>query len=243
MPFRAKFFHVVFLGFGTVVLCIGASAAVSKLLFERTAVAAKGRVIRLEPRRDSKGSTSYAPVVAFSTHDEREITLNGSAASRPPVFKVDEEVTVLYDPEDPHHAYIDSFMQFWGVSVVCFGLGSVFAGIPTVFLVAQARGRRRARWLKENGRRISTRFVNAERVKITVNGQSPYRIVTRGLDPLANDERVFRSFMLWRDPTRLIGDRTIDVLIDPNNPEQYWVDTDFLGDLVDESPPSLSNRT
>jgi hypothetical protein len=41
------------------------------------------------------------------------------------------------------------------------------------------------------------------------------------------------SFDLWPDPTPLIGNRPIDVLIDPNNPGRYWLDTDFLGDLAD----------
>ena len=143
MPFQVKLFHVFFLGFAAVLLCIGGSAAVSKLRFERTAVAAKGRVVRLEEKKRSKGSI-YAPVVVFLTHDEQEITFTSSFGNRPPAFQMGEEVTVLYDPENPRHAYIHSFMQFWGVAVLCLGMGSMLAALPTIMLVGQARRSRLA---------------------------------------------------------------------------------------------------
>jgi hypothetical protein len=57
--------------------------------------------------------------------------------------------------------------------------------------------------------------------------------VSRWQDQVTNLHYVLHSFDLWHDPTPLIGNRPIDVLIDPNNPGRYWLDTDFLGDVAD----------
>jgi hypothetical protein len=231
---RLLWFNVVFLTVGIVALSIGGFSTVSRLSFQRSALTARGRVLRLERRSARRGSSAYRPVVEFLTRDEQEITFTSKVGNNPPAFQVDEAVTVLYDPEDPHDAYIQSLVQFWGGPLFAFLFGAVFAGIPSGILLAQARGRSRARWLKENGRRISTKFERVEpNYRIRINYQNPYRIISVGQDPFTNQIRVFQSYNLWRDPTPLIGDRSIDVLIDPNNPKRYWLDTDFLGDMAD----------
>jgi len=238
MASRLKLFHFVFLAVGAILLSFGVSTSISRFNFRRAALTANGRVIRLDARSGRRrGGVSYYPIVQFLTRNEQEVTFTGDIGSRPPAFHVDEEVAVLYDPDDPRRAYIHTFMQFWGASFILFVLGSVFTGFPTVILLVQARHLRRAQWLKQFGRRISTRFECVERVtNVRFNGDSPYRIISRWTDPATNVECVFHSFYLWHDPTPLINsrpDRSIDVLIDPNNAKRYWLDTDFLGDLAD----------
>jgi hypothetical protein len=231
---RFLLFNVIFLTVGIIALSVAAFTTVSRLILQHSGLTARGRVIRLQLESARRGSSVYYPVVQFLTHDEQEITFRGSAGSNPPAFKVDEAVSVLYDPENPRHAYIQSFGQFWGPPLFAFLFGAVFAGIPTGILLAQARGRNRARWLKENGQRISTKFERVERnYSVSVNNHNPYRIISVGQDPFTHQTRVFQSYNLWRDPTPLIGNRSIDVLIDPNNPKSYWLDTDFLGDMAD----------
>jgi len=232
MPFRLKLFNAVFLSVGILLLCFGISTAASRLSFQRTAATANGRVIRLQPGSGRHG-TVYYPVVQFVTPDQQEITVKGSNGSRPAAFHVDEPVEVLYDPDDPHHAYIHTFMEFWGSPVILFGLGCVFVAIPAGTFISQARARSCGQWLKQNGLRIATQFQSVERVKnIRVGGVNPYRIVSRWQDPATNRHYVFYSCNLWQDPTPFIGNRSIDVWIEPNNPDRYWLDTDFLSSLA-----------
>jgi len=235
MPSRPKLFNLIFLAVGTLLLCIGISTTASRVSFKRTAAAATGRVIRLQPG-SSRHGTVYYPVIQFVSEDQQEITFKGNNGSRPAAFHVNDPVEVLYDPDDPHHAYINSFMEFWGSSVILFAAGCVFVAIPSGMLLSQARRRSRAQWLKQNGRRIATQFQNVERVSnVRVGQDHPYRIVSRWQDPATNKHYVFYSYNLWRDPSLLIynrPDRSIDVWIEPNNPDRYWLDTDFLGDLA-----------
>jgi len=235
MPARLKIFRSIFLAVGILLLCIGASTLSSRFHFKQTAVTANGRVIRLQTG-SSRHGTVYYPVVQFVTPDEQEITVKGSTGSRPAAYHVDESVEVLYDPDDPHHAYINTFMEFWGSPIILSGLGAVFAAIPSGIFLSQVRRRNRAQWLKQNGRRIATQFQNVERVtNVHVGQDHPYRIVSHWQDPVSNRHYVFYSYNLWRDPSPLIynrPDRSIDVWIEPNNPDRYWLDTDFLGDLA-----------
>jgi len=212
-----------------ILLLSGGSGVASRLRLEHSGVTATGHVVRLQGRPGRHG-TSYYPVVQFMTEDNGEITFTGSAGSRPPAFQVNEEVAVLYDPDNPQTAYIKTFTQFWAAPLVPFLAGLLIAAVPGGKLMVDARRRSRARWLKENGRHISTQFQSVECVtNIRVGRRNPYRIVSRWQDPATGQHYVFQSFNLWQDPTLLIGNRAIDVYIESGNPDNYWVDTDFLG--------------
>jgi hypothetical protein len=232
MPLPVKIVRAIFFAVGLVLLCLGVSTAVSRFRLKENAVTAGGRVIRLQPGSGRHG-TVYYPVIQFATPDQQKIIFRGNQGSRPAAFHLDESVEVLYDPDDPHHAYINTFMEFWGSSVFLFGFGCVLVAIPAGIFLSQARARSRSQWLKQNGRRIATQFQNVERVgNVRVGRNSPYRIVSRWQDPVTSRHYVFYSSNLWQDPTPFIGNRSIDVWIEPNNPDRYWLDTDFLGDLV-----------
>jgi hypothetical protein len=96
------------------------------------AVAAKaeGTVVDFE-RRSSKGGTSYAPVFAFTAADgaTRRFTTSGSGD-----YKKGESVEVLYDPQNPEDARLNTFMELWfgSLAVGAFGLLCLGAGIGTL---------------------------------------------------------------------------------------------------------------
>src|SRR5713226_7874595 len=52
-----------------------------------------------------------------------------------------------------------------------------------------------------------------------------YRIVCQWLDPAKNEMHIFNSANIWFDPTNYIPGKTIEVLVDPNNPRRYAVET------------------
>jgi hypothetical protein len=71
----------------------------------------------------------YRPIVHFTDRHGQEIEFTSSTGSNPPAYSIGQKVEVLYRPNEPQTAAIDSFFSLWGVSVILGGLGGVFFAI------------------------------------------------------------------------------------------------------------------
>lgn len=202
--------------------------------FIANATEAEGKVIAFERSRSSSSSgasssTTYRPVVEFTTATGKKIEFTSSVGSSPPSHQVGESVTVLYNPADPYSARIKSFFQLWFGFLIVFFLGLVFAAIGVGMIFVRSRGKKRAEWLRRHGRRMPTSVTGVELNRaFQVNGRSPYRIYSQSPDPASNTVRVYQSENIWFDPSEYIKGETIDVLVDPANPKRYVMDTSFL---------------
>jgi hypothetical protein len=199
---------------------------------------AKGKVIALDRSRSNSGSgsssTTYRPVVEFTSGTGKRIEFTSNVGSSPPSYRVGEPVTVLYNPADPSSARIKSFVQLWFGFLIVFLLGLVFAVVGFTIIIVQSRGRKRAEWLHQHGRRMKTSFKGVElNDSVRVNGRSPYQIISQSSDPASNTVRVFESENIWFDPSEYIKGETIDVLVDPKNPKKYVMDISFLPKLAE----------
>lgn len=205
--------------------------------FISRAVEAHGKVTDLERSRSSSSSgssTTYRPVVEFTTATGKRIEFVSSVGSSPPSHRVGEAVKVLYNPADPQSARIKSFFQLWFGFLIVFFMGLVFAAIGLGMILVRSRGRQRAEWLRQHGRRMKTAYKGVElNQSLRVNGRSPYHIITQSPDPSSNTVRVFESENIWFDPSEYIKSETIDVLVDPNNPKKYVMDISFLPKLAE----------
>src|ERR1019366_2177596 len=109
-------------------LIVGIVTLLNQVRFGRRAVAAIGEVIDLHYK-----SRTYHPVVRFQYMDEErgdeEVDFWSSYGSRPPSNQVGNRVPVLYDPEYPKHAQINTFGARWFLPCVC-----IFAGIVCSFV-------------------------------------------------------------------------------------------------------------
>jgi hypothetical protein len=138
-------------------------------------------------------------------------------------------VKVLYNPIDPQSARIKSFFQLWFGFLLVFTMGVIFAAIGLSMIVIRRRSRDRAEWLRQHGRRMQTAFKGVElNQSLRVNGRCPYRIVSQSSEPGSNTVRLFQSANIWFDPSEYIKGEVIDVLVDPNDPTKYVMDTSFL---------------
>lgn len=197
--------------------------------FISRALEANGKVTDLERSRSSNSSTTYRPVVEFTTATGKRIEFVSSVGSSPPSHRVGEAVKVLYNPTDPESARIKSFFQLWFGFLIVFGLGLVFAAVGLGMILVRARGRKRADWLRLHGRRMKTAFKGVQlNQSLRVNGYSPYRIVSQSSDPGSNTVRLYQSENIWFDPSEHIKGEAIDVLVDPNDPSKYVMDISFL---------------
>lgn len=89
---------------------------------------ATGVVVALEESGDPEGGCCvYTPLVEFSVSGQR-YTFEGGVASDPPAYEVGEQVAVLYDPNDPETADIESLVASAPVWLV--------VGMALVVLVA-----------------------------------------------------------------------------------------------------------
>lgn len=77
-----------------------------------------GRVVEMEESTDGEGSCCvYSPVIEFNANG-RPVRFEGGNASDPPAYRVGQEVEVLYLPDNPSRAAINSFYELWMVSAI-----------------------------------------------------------------------------------------------------------------------------
>jgi hypothetical protein len=83
----------------------------------------------------------YAPRVRFTTGDGREIEFVSSTASSPPSYAEGDAVQVLYRPDRPADARIDSYADLWLAPTIVGGIGVFFAAFAIGWAVLARRVR------------------------------------------------------------------------------------------------------
>lgn len=123
-------------------------AGVAGILFyqdyalETNGVQVEGTVISLLMSQDDDGSTSYAPVVRFTSQGGREFTFTGTVYSSPPAYQTGQKVTVLYPIDRPGDAKVKGEGS---LLMIIFGIVGGFEILLGLFLggkamLAQIRG-------------------------------------------------------------------------------------------------------
>ena len=84
---------------------------------------------------------------------------------------------------------------------------------------------------KTDGRKVEAQILKIEiDMETTVQQRHPYFIDCKWSDPITGKEYRHTIRYIWTDPkTLLAGRSTIDVYIDRNDPEKYFMDVAFLG--------------
>ncbi len=132
-------FGSIFAGIGSIFAVTGIIFIINTRSFIDTAVSAQGTVIDLKLRSstDSKGRSSsvYYPVVKFTPSNGEPTTFESNSGSKPPAFKKGQQVEVLYHPQEPNSAMINSWLELWFLPGMFTGMGSLFVligGVPLV---------------------------------------------------------------------------------------------------------------
>ena len=136
--------------------------------------------------------------------------------------KIGDVVTVYYDPNNPEdvvleHEGLSSLLPF----IFLFTHGGIgFGGLYWL-----EKKRRRYQWLQQSGMEVLAQFTG---VKETNNKGRYYTVQAEWIDPLSNTKHFFESEALSQNPADFMAiGSSIGVLIDPNKPERYWMDTAF----------------
>ncbi len=215
----------IFPGVGALMLAGALGIQVARFSAEAQMTRTEGSIVDIE---------GGCPTVSFTTLDGTLGEYQSSTCSTPPAFAIGERVAVYYHPQDPERARIDSFTENWIGSLIVGGIGLIFLLIGLVLVLPPLLARRRAAQLQVSGTPVQAEVVDVElNGALTVNGRSPYRIVAQWLNPQTNKLHVFRSANLWFDPGPYISESLVTVMIDPQNPKRYSMDTRFLPELAD----------
>jgi hypothetical protein len=68
----------------------------------------------------------FRAAVGFTTRDGREISFYSEVATTHRDYRVGDSVQVLYDPRDPEHAEIASFVRLWLLPFTLLLFAAVF---------------------------------------------------------------------------------------------------------------------
>jgi hypothetical protein len=231
----------LFAGIGVVLLVIAAVMGFFTYRFIEGAERADGTVVDLVESYDSEDNTTvYYPVVRFVTPAGRPVRFKSHSSTSD---DVGDTVEVLYDPDDPTDARVSGIFNVWGFSLITAPLGAVFVAVGW-YLIHRTRApsREDVQWLRRHGRRVDGRAPRAVEGDVVVNDQTPYRIEVDVHEPMRGPTRVLESELLWFDPTPHLKDReTVDVYIDPEDLERYYIDVSFLPlQERPEAPPAAA---
>ncbi|MFC1737980.1 DUF3592 domain-containing protein [Planctomycetota bacterium] len=122
------------------VLGLGIYFSIKTNKFLETAVKTKGKVVVMEEDYSSD-DTMYCPTFTFIDNTGKKHRVRSSLSSYPPKYEVGDTIPILYDPQNPSNADVDSFSNLWLGSVIAFVLsvpplilGILFAFVlPFVF--------------------------------------------------------------------------------------------------------------
>ncbi len=115
--------------------------------FKKSAVTAKGTIVELIESSGSETHTKkYTPIFTYTDQDGTEHRKKSRYTSYPPIGEVGDRIEIMYDPENPSAAKIDTFFSNWGVPLILGGLGSASFVVGFVFLIilrkSSAQGKR-----------------------------------------------------------------------------------------------------
>jgi len=230
------FIGILFTLVGLGMLVIGGWTLGTTLKYRRDGQTAEGSVVDFETSESTSTSngrrttkTMYAPVFEFRDPSGSTQRIVSSSSSSSRGYDIGEKVPVRFLPSKPGDARIDSFMGNWFAPLITGGLGTLFFGIGIGAIVSAITKARNRKWLKKNGMRVQARYTGTiydESLK--VNNKSPWRLTAQWQHPVTGDMHSFQSDAIWYDPSQIVQQETVDVLVNADNPKVYEIDIGFL---------------
>lgn len=229
-------FGAFFAAFGMIFVAIAGYFVFRDQQLAWTGVRAEGQVIALERSYNNDGNRTYAPVFTFTDAKGTRHEVTSSIKSSPPSFARGEAVTVIYDPDKPGKAIIDSFSQRFLFPLIFGGVGGIFALTGGWFVIRHQRRKSMIAELKARGMRISADFQRCYLdTSVKINGRSPYKVTAQARHPATGKLASFMSDGIWIDLSDQLEGGKVPVIVDPTKPKKYWVD---LSEWFDEKERS-----
>jgi len=113
-----------------------------RLQFLQTSTAAASGVVveNVYIKGTMHESGCYCPRIRFQTVDGHEINFVSDSGCNPAAYSVGESVSLLYDPQQPEKASINSLTSLWLLPFLLFILGMSATVSLIIFLVGKIAG-------------------------------------------------------------------------------------------------------
>ena len=180
---------------------------------------------------EGRDVSTYAPRFEFIDGNGEVQRVTSPQSSSFNSEEIGDTIPILYDPENPTDANIDSFGNLWLGSVLLsvFGLIFFIVGAGMFYLVSRRQGM--IKELQARGVRIIA-TVTSVRESINLSNDHHHSdgwvVNAEWVQPTTGETFEFQSDYLRTDPSFLLADKTIPVLIDDDNPKRYVVEIDHL---------------
>ena len=174
----------------------------------------------------SSENESYKVYVSYVVKgDEYESILNGYSSS----FYEGKEVEIYYDKDNPNKIGMKSLDL---LILIVPGIGLIFLIIGGTGILLKVSKKKLENRLKKDGKLIYADYDETIiNTSYSINGRHPYKIICEWINPVDNEEYMFKSRNIWINPEDIIEERNIKqfpVYIDKNNKKKYVVDIDIL---------------
>lgn len=203
-------------------LCLVAIVAGIAVFFEASAFQKKAKVTQgiVENSRMS----SYH--VIYSSDDGVKHNLYVSQKNNG--LKDGDKKKVFYRIDNPDKARITDGKK-GGKKIIIIAIVVLLFDFYMIY--TNRKNMRIANNFKTDGRKVQAEITSVEiDNNTTIQRMHPYFINCKWNDPISGKEYTHTIKNLWKDPAPLLAGRnTIDVYIDREDPEKYFMDTEFLG--------------
>lgn len=204
-----------------IIILIGGAIYFEASAFQKTAKTAKGIVA-------NSGLTYYD--VIYTSDDGVERTYKGTHGKNHKSRNGDA-LKVFYQIDNPDKSRITDGVK-GGRTTIIVGILLLLVNLLSIY---QDRKRSKsANSFKTTGRKVEADITKIDLdMNITILKKNPYYIDCRWVDPMSGKEYTHTIRNIWTDPkTLLAGRNRIDVYIDREDPEKYFMDIEFLGDIA-----------
>jgi hypothetical protein len=211
----------------------------NKILFVLCAIAiAIGVWIYLEAKSFQKTTKVTVGIVANSSLSRYEIKYTaddgieriykGIHSSKGRTYHNGDKLKVFYKTDNPDNMRITDGVRS-GKKVIKIGIIMVLFNLLSVYF--DRKKTKSENIFKTTGRKVEAQILKIDKdMTLTIQSKNPYFIDCRWVDPITGKEYTHTIRYVWKDPKILLGERnSIDVYIDRNDPEKYFMDISFLG--------------
>jgi hypothetical protein len=187
--------------------------------FQKTAKTSVGTVVNSSLSRYE---------IKFISDDGVERTYYGIHGSKGRKRRDGESVKVFYKADNPDVIRISDGVKT-GKNVVKIGIVMLLFNILSVYF--DRKRTRSQNSFKTTGRKVEAEIVRIDAdMTLTIMKKNPYYVDIKWVDPMTGREYYHTIRYIWEDPkTLLAGRNKIDVYMDRNDPEKYFMDIEFLG--------------